>query len=45
VVCPGHDYAFALVSGRIVTRPKLCGDQQCFPVRVEAGSVYLQLEE
>jgi len=45
VVCPCHEYAFELSPGRNVTRPKLCGDQHSFPVRVEAGRVYLQLEE
>jgi len=45
VVCPCHEYAFELRSGRNVTRPRLCGDQRSFPVRIEAGHVYLSLED
>ncbi|MFL5375921.1 MAG: Rieske (2Fe-2S) protein [Myxococcales bacterium] len=45
VVCPCHEYAFELRSGRNVTRPRLCGDQHSFPVRMEGGHVYLSLED
>jgi 3-phenylpropionate/trans-cinnamate dioxygenase ferredoxin component len=44
VICPCHEYAFELRTGRNVTRPRLCGDQRSFPVRVEGGRVYLALE-
>jgi 3-phenylpropionate/trans-cinnamate dioxygenase ferredoxin subunit len=45
VVCPCHEYAFELRTGRNVTRPRLCGDQRSFPVRIESGNVYLSLED
>jgi len=45
VICPCHEYAFELRSGRNVTRPRLCGDQQSFPIRVDGGRLYLQIEE
>ncbi|GAC1340263.1 MAG: hypothetical protein NVSMB23_10290 [Myxococcales bacterium] len=43
VVCPCHEYAFELSSGRNVTRPRLCDDQDSFPARVEAGRVLIRL--
>jgi 3-phenylpropionate/trans-cinnamate dioxygenase ferredoxin subunit len=43
VVCPCHEYAFELASGRNVTVPRLCDDQQAFEVRVENGRVMLRL--
>jgi 3-phenylpropionate/trans-cinnamate dioxygenase ferredoxin subunit len=45
VVCPCHEYKFELGTGRNVTVPRLCADQTAFPVRIEAGRVYIQLEE
>jgi len=45
VVCPCHEYAFELRSGRNVTWPRLCGDQRSFPVRIEGGRVHLRLED
>ena len=44
VVCPCHEYAFELASGRNVTVPRLCDDQQAFEVRVENGRVMLRLK-
>ena len=38
VVCPCHEYCFELGTGRNVTVPRLCGDQQAFAVRVVDGS-------
>lgn len=43
VVCPCHEYCFDLSTGRNVTFPRLCGDQESFPTRVEAGRVLLRL--
>ncbi len=45
VVCPCHEYAFELGTGRNVTFPKLCDDQRAFEVRVENGRVMIHLEE
>ena len=45
VVCPCHEYAFELGSGRNVTFPRLCPDQQAFEVRVEGGRVMIRLTE
>jgi 3-phenylpropionate/trans-cinnamate dioxygenase ferredoxin subunit len=45
VVCPCHEYAFELGSGRNVTIPVLCDDQRAFEVRVEGGRVMIRLPE
>jgi 3-phenylpropionate/trans-cinnamate dioxygenase ferredoxin subunit len=45
VVCPCHEYAFELGTGRNVTFPRLCDDQRAFEVRVENGRVMIHLEE
>jgi len=45
VVCPCHEYSFELGTGRNVTIPRLCGDQRAYPVRIEDGRVWLQLED
>jgi 3-phenylpropionate/trans-cinnamate dioxygenase ferredoxin component len=44
VVCPCHEYAFELASGRNVTFPRLCDDQPVFEVRVERGRVMIRIE-
>ncbi len=43
VVCPCHEYAFELGTGRNITFPRLCGDQVAFEVRVENGRVMILL--
>lgn len=43
VVCPCHEYLFELATGRNVTFPRLCGDQDAFETRIEAGRVLLRL--
>jgi 3-phenylpropionate/trans-cinnamate dioxygenase ferredoxin subunit len=43
VVCPCHEYAFELGSGRNVSFPRLCGDQPAFEVRVEKGRVMIRV--
>ncbi|MCA1828206.1 MAG: Rieske (2Fe-2S) protein [Myxococcales bacterium] len=45
VVCPCHEYAFELGTGRNVTFPKLCEDQRAFEVRIENGRVMIRIEE
>src|SRR4051812_30540536 len=45
VVCPCHEYAFELGTGRNVTFPRLCDDQVAFEVRVEGGRVMIRLPE
>jgi 3-phenylpropionate/trans-cinnamate dioxygenase ferredoxin subunit len=45
VVCPCHEYAFELGTGRNVTFPRLCDDQRAFEVRVVNGRVMIQVEE
>ena len=45
VVCPCHEYAFELGTGRNVTFPKLCDDQRSFEVRIENGRVMIRIEE
>jgi 3-phenylpropionate/trans-cinnamate dioxygenase ferredoxin subunit len=45
VVCPCHEFAFELGSGRNLTRPRLCDDQRAFEVRVEDGRVKIRLRE
>ena len=45
VVCPCHEYAFELGTGRNVTFPRLCDDQVAFEVRVEQGRVMIRIPE
>ena len=44
VVCPCHEFAFELSTGHAITVPRLCEDQDAFPVRVEDGRVLVQLQ-
>jgi 3-phenylpropionate/trans-cinnamate dioxygenase ferredoxin subunit len=43
VVCPCHEYAFELGTGRNVTFPRLCDDQGAFEVRIDRGRVMIRL--
>jgi 3-phenylpropionate/trans-cinnamate dioxygenase ferredoxin subunit len=43
VVCPCHEYEFELASGRNVTVPRLCEDQEKFAVRVDEGRILVLL--
>ena len=43
VVCPCHEFEFELTSGHALTVPRLCEDQEVFPVRIEDGRVLVQL--
>ena len=45
VVCPCHEYEFELASGRNVTVPRLCEDQEKFAVRVDEGRILVLLGE
>src|SRR2546427_4315274 len=45
VVCPCHEYAFELGTGRHVTYPRLFRDQAAFEVRIERGRVTIHLPE
>lgn len=45
VVCPCHEYKFDVTTGRNVTWPRLCGDQQAFPLRVVDGQVVVSLPD
>lgn len=45
VVCPCHEYSFALADGKNVTFPRLCADQQVFEVRVKDGRVQVLLPQ
>src|SRR5256885_1325643 len=44
-VCPCHEYAFELGSGRNVTIPRLCDDQRAFEVRIADGRVMIRIDE
>jgi 3-phenylpropionate/trans-cinnamate dioxygenase ferredoxin component len=45
VVCPCHEYAFELSSGRNVTFPRLSDDQDSFPLKIEGGRVLLKIAD
>ncbi len=42
VVCPCHEYAFRLDDGRNITTPRLCDDQEAFPIKIEGDVVFVQ---
>lgn len=44
IVCPCHEFAFDPRTGENVTRPRLCGDQPVFPLRIENGEIVVELE-
>jgi 3-phenylpropionate/trans-cinnamate dioxygenase ferredoxin subunit len=44
VECPGHGARFAVVDGALETLPRICEDQESFPVVVEDGIVYAEVE-
>lgn len=45
VVCPCHEAGFELATGKNLTAPDLCGDQEAFPVAVEDGMVVVTLPD
>lgn len=44
-VCPCHEIGFDVDTGKNVTSPMICGDQESFPVSVEGGEVWVELPE
>lgn len=44
-VCPCHEVGFELATGRNVTSPGIAGDQPAFPVHVEDGLVFADIED
>ena len=45
VVCPCHEYAFELATGKNVTFPRLSEDQESFPLKIENGRVLLRIPD
>jgi len=45
VICPCHEYRFDLVTGANVTTPRLCDDQQKFPLKVVDGRLVVTLPD
>jgi 3-phenylpropionate/trans-cinnamate dioxygenase ferredoxin subunit len=43
VVCPLHRMAFDLRDGRLLTVPRLCGDQRAYPVELVDGEILVEL--
>jgi 3-phenylpropionate/trans-cinnamate dioxygenase ferredoxin subunit len=44
VTCPCHYMAFDLRDGRLLTTPRLAGDQRIFAVREEDGRVVVRVD-
>jgi 3-phenylpropionate/trans-cinnamate dioxygenase ferredoxin subunit len=44
VVCPCHEMSFDVRSGALTCRPRLCDDQRTFPVAVEGGKAWVEVE-
>ena len=45
IVCPCHGVGFALSSGVVTTKYRICDDQQTFPIEEEAGTLFVQLDD
>jgi 3-phenylpropionate/trans-cinnamate dioxygenase ferredoxin subunit len=45
VVCPCHEHSFDATNGKNVTEPRLCEDQQPFPLRVVDGEIVVALSQ
>jgi 3-phenylpropionate/trans-cinnamate dioxygenase ferredoxin subunit len=45
IVCPCHEYSFDLTTGRNVTEPRLCEDQDTYPLSIENGEIIVVLPE
>jgi 3-phenylpropionate/trans-cinnamate dioxygenase ferredoxin subunit len=43
IVCPCHEMAFDIPTGRLVTEPRLCDDQRVMAVAVEDGELWIEL--
>ncbi|MBS2022163.1 MAG: Rieske (2Fe-2S) protein [Deltaproteobacteria bacterium] len=44
VICPCHEISFELATGKNLTIPRLCDDQPTFPLKIEAGRVFIRLD-
>jgi len=44
VVCPCHEMTFDVRSGALTCTPRLCDDQRAYPVVVEGGKVWVEVE-
>jgi 3-phenylpropionate/trans-cinnamate dioxygenase ferredoxin component len=44
VICPCHDIAFDLITGRNLNAPELAGDQQVFEIEERGGALYVRIE-
>ncbi len=44
VSCPCHGMEFDVRSGALASIPKLCNDQRAFPVRIEDGQAWVDVE-
>ena len=42
VICPCHEVGFSMDTGKNMTSPGVCGDQDAFKVRVENGQLILE---
>jgi 3-phenylpropionate/trans-cinnamate dioxygenase ferredoxin subunit len=45
VVCPCHEHAFDVTTGRNVDDPRMCEDQQIFPLEVRGAELVVTLPE
>jgi 3-phenylpropionate/trans-cinnamate dioxygenase ferredoxin subunit len=44
VACPCHGMTFDVRTGAATSRPRLCDDQRTFPVSIEGGEVFVEVE-
>ncbi|HYQ80486.1 MAG TPA: Rieske 2Fe-2S domain-containing protein [Anaeromyxobacteraceae bacterium] len=44
VICPCHQMGFDVRSGALTCLPRLCEDQPTYPVEVEGGAVWVEVE-
>lgn len=45
VVCPCHEHSFDAASGKNVTEPRLCEDQESFPLKVVDGQLVVAISQ
>lgn len=45
VVCPCHEVGFELATGKVATSPRICDDQDRFPIEERDGQLYVELPE
>jgi 3-phenylpropionate/trans-cinnamate dioxygenase ferredoxin subunit len=44
VTCPCHGMTFDVRTGAVTSRPRLCEDQRTYPVSIEGGEVFVEVE-